>query len=64
MSYREKFRKYLEYSCPECGGRLKVVDVFDDEEGVSYSHTFMMCVDCDLIEDITDKRNKNSKVEI
>lgn len=64
MSYKEKFRKHLKQSCPDCGGKLKLVDIINDEDGVSYVETFTICSDCDYNEDNTDRRNKNTKLEV
>jgi C4-type Zn-finger protein len=58
MTQKEKFRKILSKECPECGGRLKLVDISDDKGDVSYTETFIECEDCDYTEELNNKRNR------
>lgn len=61
---REKFCKYSKHKCPDCGSRLKIMQLLDDEPGVSYAEKYEVCDECGYQNNITDKRNKNTKIEI
>jgi hypothetical protein len=64
MSIKEKFCRYSKHICPDCGSKLKEMLFLDDEVGVSYTERFLVCDECDYQENITDKRSKNTKIEI
>jgi hypothetical protein len=59
-----KFRKYLNKRCPDCDGKLKLIDITEDENGASYTESYEICDNCGYEENIKDKRSKNNKVEI
>jgi Zn ribbon nucleic-acid-binding protein len=61
---KERFRKYLKSRCPDCDNKeLRLMDYIDEEDGVSYCETFIVCPECGYEKNVSDKRNKNNKIE-
>jgi DNA-directed RNA polymerase subunit M/transcription elongation factor TFIIS len=61
---RQKRLCRLSKECPECGGILEKFEYQDDKNGVLYSSVFIECLTCDYSEDVSNKRNKNNKIEL
>ncbi|HQF37050.1 MAG TPA: hypothetical protein PLL26_05430 [Candidatus Dojkabacteria bacterium] len=64
MSIKEKFCKYSKHPCPDCNGKLKIINIINDEGDVFYTEKYEVCGECGYQNNITDKRNNNNKVEI
>jgi len=64
MSIKEKFCKYSKHVCPDCGSKLREMLFLDDEVGVSYTERFLVCKECGYQHNITNKRDKNTKIEV
>lgn len=64
MGVKEHFCRYSKHSCPDCGSKIKIFEFIDDEQGVFYTEIHEVCEECGYQKDITDKRNKNTKIEI
>lgn len=64
MSTKEKFCKYSKHRCPDCDSKMKIVDITNNDSGVSYTKKYEICEECGYEHDITDKRSNNNKVEI
>lgn len=60
----KKFCNYANRPCPDCGAKLLVEEIRKDGNGVSYVEKFEVCDECGYNRNITDKRNKNTKIEI
>ena len=59
-----KFCNYAKHPCPDCGSRLMIKEICKDDSGVSYTEKFEICEECGYSHNITDKRNKNTKIEV
>lgn len=55
----EKFRKYLNQRCPECGSKLKLIDSAENVRGVTYTESYKVCDECGYEENIKNKHNKS-----
>jgi predicted RNA-binding Zn-ribbon protein involved in translation (DUF1610 family) len=64
MNTKEKFCKYSKHPCPDCGEKLKIMDIISDNSGVSYTERCEVCEECGYQKNITNKRNNNNKIEI
>ncbi len=60
----KKFCSYAKHPCPDCGCRMAIEEIRNEEQGVSYVERFEICEECGYSHNITDKRNKNTKIEI
>ena len=64
MTKKEHFCKYSKHFCPDCGSKMRIIEVIEGQSGASYTTRFEECVECGYRHDITDKRSNNTKIEI
>ena len=61
MSDKKKIQKELFKQCPECGGKLYVVEDIVFNKGVQYSTSIIECFNCGF--SVLYKKKKNNPPE-
>lgn len=55
-----RIQKVLSRTCPECGGKLRIVLRSETINGVEYSKSFIECLNCNYKKLYRDLINKSS----
>jgi ribosomal protein S27AE len=61
---KKKFQRKLKKRCPDCESELFLTTHIEEDNGVSYMDSYEECEECGYIEKISNKRNRNNKIEI
>ena len=54
----KKIHKYLNKKCPECNGRLRIMEYSRVIDDMTIYDDYIECEDCDYSEDFKDKHRR------